>query len=80
MICVLSFRFTRQSRQVILEANEAKKWEIRDVFNVLYGNDTYPLELLWKAAFHQTVFFLLRRVHIFPEPYTNANTRHIHLK
>ena len=47
VICVLSFRFTRQSRQVILEANEAKKWEIRDVFNVLYGKDTYPLELLF---------------------------------
>ena len=45
VICVLSFRFTRQSRQVILEANEAKKWEISIIFNALYGNDTYPLEL-----------------------------------
>ena len=50
MICVLSFRFTRQSRQVILEANEAKKWEIRDVFNILYGKDTYPLELLFMES------------------------------
>ena len=38
--------FTRQSRLVILETNEAKKWEIRDVFNVLYENYKYPLELL----------------------------------
>ena len=31
-------------RLVILETNEAKKWEIRDVFNVLCNNYTYPLE------------------------------------
>ena len=37
--------FTRQSRLVILETNEAKKWEIRDVFNLLCDNHAYPLEL-----------------------------------
>ena len=47
VICVL---FTRQSRQVILEANEVKKWEIRDVFNVVYGNYAYPLELLFMES------------------------------
>ena len=47
VICVL---FTRQSRQVILEANEVKKWEIRDVFNVVYGNYAYPLEILFMES------------------------------
>ena len=47
VICVL---FTRQSRQVILEANEVKKWEIRYVFNVVYGNYAYPSELLFMES------------------------------
>ena len=38
VICVLSFLFTCQSRLVILETNEEKKWAIRDVFNLLSGD------------------------------------------
>ena len=40
VICVLSFLFTCQSRLVILETNEEKKREIRDVFNLQYDNYT----------------------------------------
>ena len=39
---ILVFDIPAEVARLFWKTNEAEKWEIRDVFIVLYGNFTYP--------------------------------------